>query len=646
MLASLRPGRPGRAAAGPVEEPKASHPLDPLTADEIRTAVRVLKAAPEFPADGRFATIALQEPAKNVVLGFTTGSTLARHAMAVVLDRRGGRTLEATVDVTGERVVSFVDVPGMQSLILEEEYEDISRIVKANAEWQSAIRKRGIDDFDKIQIDGWAVGQVDGSHPSARLMRAVSYLKDGQVNFYGRPVEGLVALVNMNTEQVVEVSDSGVVPFAPPSQELDEKSTGLREPPKRLSIQQPDGPGFQVDGHEVRWQNWVFRYAMHPREGLVLHTVSYTDAGRSRPILYRAGLSEMVVPYGDADSNWRWRAAFDVGEYSVGRLASQIEPSTDAPENATLLDVTLADDEGEPQTLERAIGIYERDGGLLWKHYDSYSEQNQSRRARQLVIFFIATVGNYDYAIHWVFHQDGTLEVDAALTGIMLPKGVHAATAPHDASIPSGHLVAPNIVAPHHQHFFNFRLDFDVDGQNNTVVEMNTRAVPRGPRNPWVNAMAMASTPLASERKAQRSMDLQAARTWQVTNPSVHNALGHESSYVLVPGQNSVPYAAPTSQVRRRAGFINHHLWVTRFNAAEVHAAGSYPNQSRGGEGLPLWTANDEPLLNQDVVMWYTVGLTHLPRPEEWPVMPATHIGFKLLPAGFFSRNPALDVPR
>ena len=134
------------------------------------------------------------------------------------------------------------------------------------------------------------------------------------------------------------------------------------------------------------------------------------------------------MPYGDTDGNWRWRSAFDVGEYSVGRLASSIEPKTDAPENATLIDATFAGDDGVPYVLPRALGIYERDGGLLWKHYEGYSTKNESRRARQLVIFSIATIGNYDYAVNWVFHQDGVLEVDAALTGIMLPKGVRETT--------------------------------------------------------------------------------------------------------------------------------------------------------------------------------------------------------------------------
>jgi primary-amine oxidase len=514
------------------------------------------------------------------------------------------------------------------------------------------MKKRGITNFDKVAVDGWAVGQVDPKF-TGRLLRALSYYKEDFANYYGRPIEGVVAIVNMNTRKVVDVTDSGVVPISATGQDFDEKSVGkLREKPKPLLITQPQGASYQMNGQEIRWQKWRFRYTMHPREGLVLHTVGYEDEGKIRPILYRAALSEMVVPYGDPDANWRWRAAFDVGEYSVGRLASPLEPKLDAPENAQLIDASFADDNGKPYTLERAVGIYERDGGILWKHYDSVSGTNETRRARELVMFFVATIGNYDYAVNYIFKQDGSLEIDLALTGIMLAKGVRekrsdeANHSNHSSNGSSSHLVAENIVAPHHQHFFNFRLDFDVDGTNNTVTEMNSSAMPAGAGNPFLNGFVMRETKFKTETEAQRSMDMQAARVWTVMNPSTKNALGQNTSFILVPGANSLPYLAPQATVRKRAGFINHHFWATRYNSSELSAAGVYPNQSRGGDGLPRFVADNEPIESQDVVVWYTLGVTHIPRPEEWAVMPVTHVGFKLIPGAFFSRNPALDVPK
>ena len=640
-LAALQPPQPSQPAAA-----VAAHPLDPLTAAEIDAVADVLRKDPRFPADGMFAALVLKEPDKSVVLAFKPGGSFARQAFAVILDRKGNRTFEALVDLPSARIAAWTPVKGVQPVVLEAEYDIFARIVKADPRWQAAMRKRGHENFDAVQVDFWAVGQVAPQFQTRRLLRAVSYYKGDQNNFYGRPIEGVGVLVDMVDEKVVEFIDTGVVPLPPPSQEFDEKSTGTREAPKALTITQPQGASFTMTGNEISWQKWRFRYTMHPREGLVLHTVGYEDDGRLRSILYRASLSEMAVPYGDPDRNWRWRSAFDVGEYGMGRLASPIEPNTDAPPNATLIDATFAGDHGKSYVLPRAVGIYERDGGLLWKHYETYSKKNESRRGRELVIFFIATIGNYDYSVNWIFHQDGVLELDSELSGIMLPKGVRETKVAHGASSPSGHLVAANVVAPHHQHFFNFRLDFDIDGTANSVHEMNTRALPAGAANPNLNGMVMEETRLTTESLAQRQMNMAAARTWSVVNPTVQNALGHHTSYIIVPGVNSLPYIGATSQVRRRAAFINKHFWATRYHQDEMYAAGAYPNQSLGGAGLGKWVSNNESLTNQDVVVWYTMGVTHIPRPEEWPIMPVTHVGFKMIPGGFFVRNPALDVPR
>ena len=627
---------------------RASHPLDALSADEITVAADTLRAYEAFPQDALFSTITLHEPPKQEVLDFKPGVAFRRDAFAVVMDRPNNRVFEAIVDLKRKLVASWKEVPGVQPLVFVVENDElVPKIVKADARWQEAMRKRGITDFDKVQVDTWAAGRLAGQ-PAGRLLRAVSYYKEGANNFYGRPIEGVVALVNMNTGKVVELLESGAVPLPPPSQDLDEQSIGKqRVAPRPLTITQPQGSSIELNGNEVRWQNWRFRFGMHPREGLVLHTVSYEDQGRARSILYRGSVSEMVVPYGDTDLNWRWRSAFDVGEYGIGRLASPLEPGLDAPAYATLIDAVLSDDFGKPILLKRVIGLYERDGGILWKHFDGIGAQNQTRRARELVLFFVATVGNYDYAISWIFHQDGALEVDCALTGIMQAKGVPWRTEDDSGQhVHSGHLVAENLVAPHHQHFFSFRLDLDIDGVSNTVTELNTRAAAPGPDNPYLNGMLVEETILRSEGGALRRVNAESARAWRVMNPALKNALGQHPSYILIPGANAMPYIAPESQVRQRARFVDHHLWVTRYKPSERYAAGDYPNQSAGGGGLARWVVRNEPIENEDVVLWYTMGITHIPRPEEWPVMPVAHLGFKLVPGGFFTRNPALDVPR
>lgn len=626
----------------------ATHPLDPLDENEIKSTVGILKKQNTFPKDVLFSTVQLNEPPKEEVWNYKPGTQFRREAFVIVMDRASGKTYESVIDLRTGKMLSWKEIPGVQPLIFDSEYAELEEIVKADKDWLAAMKKRGFK-ADEAKVDGWAIGQVDPKY-KGRLMRGLSYYKGDGNNYYSRPIEGVVALVNLKTKKVVELLDTGVVPVDKKGQEFDEKSIGkLREKPKTLTISQPNGASYQLNGQEIRWQKWRFRYTMHPREGIVLHTVSYDDDGKIRPVLYRAALSEMVVPYGDPDVNWRWRAAFDVGEYNIGRNSYSLEANYDAPENAQLLPAVFANDAGEPTTRENVVALYERDGGISWKHYDYNEEENHSRRARELVLSSVATIGNYDYAVNYIFKQDGSMEVDLALTGIMLAKGVKEKRATSHTGMPmdtTGHLVAEYIIAPHHQHFFNFRLDFDVDGVNNSVTEMNTSAMPAGKNNEYLNGFVMRETVFKNEQEAQRKMDMQSARVWAVMNPTAKNSLGQNTSYILVPGANSLPYIPAESLVRKRAGFINNHFWTTRYNPSELYAAGIYPNQSTGGDGLPKWVSDNQPIVNQDVVVWYTLGVTHIPRPEEWAVMPTTHVGFKLLPGAFFNRNPALDIPK
>ena len=639
-------------AAGQVTDPKVSHPLDPLTPQEIRAVVTVLKSHPELPAGVLFPSIALHEPSKDIVSGFKPGSPIHRQAFALIFDRRGNRSFEAIVDLRRRTVTSFKQIDGAQPAITFQEMDNVPALVRADPAWQTAIRKRGITNFADVHVDPWAPGLLDPkTEPrTIRWARALSYVKGRSKNVYARPIEGVVAVVNLTEMRVDRVIDQEVLPLPPQSADLDERAIGKqRIGPKPLRVVQPLGPSFDVRGQEVRWQKWRFRFSVHPREGLVLHTVAYEDEGRLRPILYRASLSEMLVPYGDPASTWSFRNAFDEGEYGIGRLTTSLEVGTDAPAHARLFSAVYADDTGAPVTVPRAVALFERDGGLLWRHFEYYSNSTDARRARELVLFSLVTVGNYDYGFNWIFRQDGSLELQAVFSGIMLAKGVAQTSAAetHDnGGTHPWHLIAPNVAAVHHQHFLNFRLDLDVDGTVNGVREVNSRPLPAGPANPAFNSFVMEETTLRTELEARRDLNLASARRWLIVNPAARNALGQLTGYLLAPGDNSVPYLHPESPIRQRGGFIDHHFWATPFGISEQHAAGEYPNQSAPGDGLPRWTAQNRPLEGQDVVAWYTFGITHNPRPEEWPVMSAQTAGFKLLPVNFFSKNPALDVPK
>ena len=619
------------------------HPLEPLTVEEISATAAILRASGHVGDRAHFAAITLHEPVKEVVRDFAPGDTVEREAGALVVDHATGGTYEAVVSLTRREVVSWVRSDD-QAMNLLGEMMGAIELTKADPRYVDALAKRGITDLDSLQLDPWPAGNfgIEGER-DRRLVRVISYVRDNPAdNGYAHPIEGVVATVDVQHGEVVSVEDHGVVPVPKAHGNYDAASVGaLRTDLKPLDIVQAEGPSFEVTGNEVHWQKWRFRVSMHPLDGLVLHTVGYEDQGRVRPILHRAALSEMVVPYGEAALGHRWKNAFDSGELGLGRFpfVNSLELGCDCLGTIHYFDAAVADEEGEGQAVPNAICMHEEDYGILWKHFDMHTFTTEVRRSRRLVVSSIHTVGNYEYGFFWYFYLDGTMQLEVKLTGILQTMAVAPGEEPAHGS-----LVAPQLAAPHHQHLFNFRLDFDVDGPENSVYETEVTGLPPGPDNPYGNATVSSARLLARESEAQRVVDPARGRGWMIVNPGRRNAVGRPVAYRLMPGNTPTMLADESSAVARRAGFARNNLWVTPYAPDERRAAG-YPNLHAGGAGLPEWTAADRPIENTDVVVWYTFGVNHVARPEDWPVMPVEYAGFTLQPFGFFDRNPALDVP-
>nr|WP_223168010.1 primary-amine oxidase [Nonomuraea sp. SYSU D8015] len=469
--------------------------------------------------------------------------------------------------------------------------------------------------------------------------RCVAYVSDGPGdNAYAHPIENLVVLLDRDTGEIVELHDGEVIPVPRASGRYE---GGVRELAP-LQIVQPDGTGVTVDDGALRWGPWQLRVSMHPIEGLVLHEICYVDGERVRPIVYRASLSEMVVPYGSTFMNHFWKAAFDAGDVGVGMagVANSLELGCDCLGEIVYLDAVTVDEDGTPATLRNAICLHEEDYGILWRHADMTAGTSEVRRSRRLVVSFIATVGNYEYGFFWYFYLDGTIQVEVKLTGIVQTQAV----AP-GKTVAYANLVTPELAGPHHQHLFNFRLDMCLDGPLNSVYEVEATRIPLGPDNPYGNAFTATATLLTTEAEAQRMAAPDKGRYWRIVNHGSRNAVGQPVAYKLMPTHVGPALLADEgAAISRRAAFATKHLWVTPYAAGERRAAGDFPNQHPGGAGLPEWTAADRPVVDADIVLWYTAGTTHFCRPEDWPVMPVEYVGFMLKPVGFFDHNPAIDL--
>ncbi|MEL6776933.1 MAG: primary-amine oxidase [Cyanobacteria bacterium J06597_16] len=619
-----------------------SHPLEPLTPEEMTAAVRIVREQKSLTDSVRFVSVSLKEPAKETVLAFKKGDAIAREAFIILLDNATARTYEAVVALGKSIITAWDYIPNVQPSIMLDEFVECEEAVKASPDFQAAIAKRGITDPDLVMVDPWSAGNYGiEDEDGVRLSRALCWVRANPTDHgYARPIEGVIPVVDLNKMEVIRVEDYGVVPLPPKDGNYTpEYVKDYRTDIKPLQIVQPEGPSFEVNDHEIRWQKWKIRIGFTPREGLVLYEVTYTDKGEERPIFYRASLAEMTVPYGDPMPHHYRKNAFDVGEYGIGSLANSLTLGCDCLGEIYYFDGFITNSRGDVAQIENAICLHEEDFGILWKHMDWRTEQTEVRRSRRLVISFIATVGNYEYGFYWYFYQDGTIQYEVKLTGVLSTAAVMPGEVPK-----YGTLVAPQLNAPIHQHIFNVRIDMCVDGTNNSVYEVDMVSE-EDSENPYGNAFYAKSTLLPTEQAAQRLIDPMKGRYWKIVNPEKTNAMGYPTAYKLMPGENTLPMARAEASVIKRATYMTQHLWVTPYEADEKYPTGDYPNQNPGGAGLPFWTQDNRSVEETDIVVWYTFAHSHSPRAEDWPVMPVANLGFKLKPLNFFDENPSNDVP-
>ncbi|MFB4268134.1 primary-amine oxidase [Nonomuraea sp. GTA35] len=625
------------------------HPLDPLTPGEIAAARTVLATAGLLKDTTRFAYTGLEEPPKDALLAYSPGTPLDRRVRVLLLDLAGAAPRDVIVSLTrgtidADRTLDPA-VDG-QPPVLDAEFGIVEEVLATDERWIAALKSRGLD-VSKVRVAPLSAGVYADEYPGEsgrRILRGLAFVQEHEKDHaWAHPVDGLVAYVDVLNRTVDQVIDSGPVPIPSVSGNFDDAAvTGPPRTTQRpIEITQPEGPSFTLEGSLLRWENWSLRIGFDVREGLVLHQIAFhdRDAGRERPIVHRASIAEMVVPYADPSPTRSWQNYFDAGEYLFGQYANALERGCDCVGEITYLDAVIADERGAARTLPNAICLHEEDHGILWKHTDLWTGSAEVRRQRRLVLSFFTTVGNYDYGFSWYLYLDGTIGFEVKATGVLFTSAYPRGGSAYATE------VAPGLAAPYHQHLFCARLDMAVDGPANRVEEVEAVRVPMGAGNPRGNAFTFRRTPLTRESQAQRDADPSAARTWHITNPASLNALGRPVAYALHPEGKPVLLADPGSSIAARAAFATRHLWVTAYDPDERYPAGFLVNQHPGGAGLPAFAAADRDLDGRSLVVWHVFGLTHVPRPEDWPVMPVEHTGFTLKPVGFFDRNPTLDVP-
>jgi primary-amine oxidase len=627
-----------------------SHPLDALDASEITRSTAILRANGHVDDVTPILSITLEAPYKGEVLGWEPGKEISRHARAVV--RRGGVNREFVIDLNANEITAVEEIPGpgQPPVVLDEVFRAIE-IALGNEEMQEGLAKRGVTDLEKVFCAPRTSGNFGAAHEQTRRVVKVDCfdLANNASNVFAAPVEGLFAIIDLESREVLDVVDLGVVPVSQANYSLSPGAQTQLRDVKPVTINAADGGNISIDGWNVSWQNWRFHLRWDLRAGLIVSVAGYDDGKRLRSVLYQGNISEIFVPYQDPTEGWYYRNYMDEGDYGLGSMHSPLIAGVDCPPNALYMTPVMANTAGGADELTNRVCLFERPtGDATWRHFDLLSEDLDGRPNVELIVRFVATVGNYDYIFDWVFDNKGQITYRLGASGLDAVKGVKAQSLDDDSAATDteyGPLIAPGLAGIHHDHFFSVRLDVDIDGTKNRFVRdrlvVDNQLGDSKRTSIWNTVRDVATT----DSDAKFRLSYEEPSLWRVENSETENYLGYASSFALKPGGNARPLVDENDSPVSRAQFVNYHLWVTPFDRDEMWAAGHYSNQSLPGEGLPAWTANERNIEDTDIVLWYTLGFHHVPSTEDWPVYNLGWNGVTLRPYNFFDENPAMDLP-
>ena len=633
----------GLAAAQAVVQ----HPLQALTSQEYWAVYDVLRDNGKLDADTFVPSVLLHEPPKDRVLAWKTGDPIFREADVILIKK--GVVTEARVDIPGRKLLAFRERPDVQGPFFDSEFRDLAEAIKKDPRVIEALKKRGITDLNTVKCEPLPFGyfarpELDGH----RIMYGNCSDMHGEFLTWGREIEGLYVEIDAKDQKVLAVEDAGIAPVPAGPINFEEAPENPRPGTTPIEVTQPAGPSFRITNGEVSWQNWRFRFRLDARVGPVVNLVRFEDGGRTRSVMYEGSVSELYVPYMDPATGWATRVFIDAGEFYTGGVLTTLREGVDCPANASYFDALYGDDHGMPVLHSHQACLFEvPTGGPSWRHFER--DEVWGRPSRTLVLRTAMVVGNYDYMIDWRFERDGSIRAAVGATGVIEVKPVKEKTEPNAGGEmvkeEYGHFVAENTVGVNHDHFFSFRLDLDVDGQNNSFLP--DRLVKREVKNKPSRKSIWVMEPFTARTEADAMMDIHLERPtmWRFVNPNVKGPLGYPTGYELMPGVTAASLLDPEDGPQKVGAFSAHQLWVTPYNPDEFYAAGVFPSSSKGNEGLAVWTKANRPIENKDIVAWYTMGFHHVPRAEDWPIMPTMWHEFTLRPFDFFSQNPVLDLP-
>lgn len=474
------------------------------------------------------------------------------------------------------------------------------------------------------------------------------------VSFYNQPIGNILIIYDRLSDSVLKVYNGHE---EIPIQKGNLNWTNRPKGETLNKIKSTTKNNFTINQNVVNWSDWQFTIGFDPTIGLILYDVSFLDRTVwiedktakpvRRSILYQAGLSELITAYANPEEPLQ-KNFLDINEYPARDFIVPQIKDIDYPEYAELLsfDVTLPNGTNFP--LENVVSIYEKDSGFLWRHTGyscNYDRTDQGLSGIELHVSTVHVIANYDYMFNWIFTLDGRIKYQVCASGVLETSATKLTSiSKNEDEMIGGSLIKPNVFGLTHSHCANIRLDFAIDGNENTIAEVDYVNKKSQQTNPYGNFFTEEETVLKTEKDATRKQNFDKLRSWVIYNENSENYLGYHRGYKIEPGLSIFNLYQKDERIIKRANYMLNSINVSLYRDGEYYALGKYPVESEKDTGIRKYIKNDENIVNKDIVVWYSVGFGHKPDVEQYPVMNKEIIEFSIVPENFFNENPALYI--
>ncbi|XP_046342809.1 amiloride-sensitive amine oxidase [copper-containing]-like [Haliotis rufescens] len=425
------------------------------------------------------------------------------------------------------------------------------------------------------------------------------------------------------------------------------KRRGLNDydvPVRGPRLVEPDGRRYSIDGQHVQYFGWNMNFRARTSTGLQLFDIRF----QGERIAYEISLQDAIVyytGYGPVAGSTNY---FDTS-WLLGASSFELMPGVDCPATATFHDTYHFAGSGEPLRSRNAICIFEQNSGLpLRRHYANDFNGGYGFYGglvdNYLVIRTIANIWNYDYIFDYIFHLNGAVEIKVALTGyVQATYGLQQERA-------YGNFIHSNVIATLHQHLFHYKIDMDIVGTKNRFAKVDiSRETISHPWYPGRNKTQMKFTKRdkQTEKDAILEYDFDKPGYSIIYNANAKNNWGVSRGY-RIQHNAMTKFVLDGVDVTQAAGWSKYQMAVTRFQDVEETSSSIYAQNDPFDPVVDFrrFLDNDEPIVDEDLVLWLTAGVHHIPHAEDVPSTTTTGNQYSIFlrPYNYFDECPSTTV--